>query len=111
MTATDNTRSRSPFASTVDAPVLDPFVEVGTSLDEDLPWLVVVWDDPVNLMTYVTMVLQRVFGLDRAKAERLMLQVHHEGRAVVAREAREQAELHIAQLHDFGLRATMERDV
>jgi ATP-dependent Clp protease adaptor protein ClpS len=110
MTVADSIWPRSLSASTVEAPVLDPFVEVREVLDEDAPWLVVVWDDPVNLMTYVTMVLQRVFGLDRAKAERLMLQVHNEGRAVVAREAREQAELHVAQLHDFGLRATMERD-
>lgn len=110
MTVADRFWPRSPAASTVDVPVLDPFVESRTALDEDTPWVVVVWDDPVNLMTYVTMVLRRVFGLDRVQAERLMLKVHHEGRAVVAREPREQAELHVAQLHDFGLRATMERD-
>jgi ATP-dependent Clp protease adaptor protein ClpS len=95
----------------VDLPVLDPFAAVTDETQEDHPWLVVVWDDPVNLMLYVTLVLQQVFGLSHAKAERLMLQVHNEGRAVVAREAREQAELHVAQLHDYGLRATMEHDL
>jgi ATP-dependent Clp protease adaptor protein ClpS len=92
------------------APVLDPDVIVQEDRRADLPWLVVVWDDPVNLMSYVTLVLRRVLGLDRAEAERLMLKVHHEGRAVVAAEAREQAELHVAQLHAYGLRATVERD-
>ena len=91
-------------------PVRDPFVVEDEHADEVRPWLVIVWDDPVNLMTYVTMVLRRVFGFSREHAERLMLQVHHEGRAVVAQEPREQAELHVAQLHGYGLQATMERD-
>ncbi len=91
-------------------PVLDPFAEVQDVSDEQHPWLVIVWDDPVNLMTYVTMVLRRVFGFSRERAEQLMLQVHHEGRAVVAQEPREQAELHVAQLHGYGLQATIERD-
>jgi ATP-dependent Clp protease adaptor protein ClpS len=96
------------------APVLDPLVDAPSILPEDVtdeerPWDVIVWDDPVNLMTYVVMVLRKVFGFDRPKAERLMLQVHHEGRALVASEAREQAELHVAQLHAYGLLATMER--
>jgi ATP-dependent Clp protease adaptor protein ClpS len=73
--------------------------------------LVVVWDDPVNLMTYVTLVLRRVFGFSRERAQELMLKVHHEGRAVVAEEPREQAELHVAQLQGYGLRATLERDL
>lgn len=94
-------------------PVLDPFADVVTegSDDPDPVWLVVVWDDPVNLMSYVTLVLRRVFGYPRARAEELMLRVHHEGRAVVAEEPREQAELHVAQLHGYGLQATIERDV
>ncbi|MDA3023297.1 MAG: ATP-dependent Clp protease adapter ClpS [Actinomycetota bacterium] len=90
--------------------MLDPFAApVGDeSIEEARPWLVIVWDDPVNLMSYVTLVLRRVFGFTREHAERLMLQVHHEGRAVVAAE---QAELHVAQLHGYGLQATIERDV
>jgi ATP-dependent Clp protease adaptor protein ClpS len=91
-------------------PVLDPFGVVDEASDEMRPWLVIVWDDPVNLMTYVTMVLRRVFGFSREHAEQLMLRVHNEGRAVVAQEPREQAELHVAQLHSYGLQATMERD-
>lgn len=93
-------------------PVLDPFADV-SPVDAGAPdhgWIVVVWDDPVNLMTYVTLVLQRVFGYSRERAEGLMLRVHNEGRAVVASEPREQAELHVAQLHGYGLHATIERD-
>jgi ATP-dependent Clp protease adaptor protein ClpS len=96
-------------------PIGRPLVEeaVGTETSERLgrSWVVVVWDDPINLMSYVTLVLQRVFALPRAQAEQLMLKVHHEGRAVVASEPREQAELHVAQLHGYGLHATLERDV
>jgi len=92
-------------------PVTDPSVVVDDASETVRPWLVVVWDDPVNLMTYVTMVLRRVFGYSRSRAEELMLRVHHEGRAVVAEEAREQAELHVAQLHGYGLQATLERDL
>jgi len=93
-------------------PVLDPFVDPNgdESSEESRLWLVIVWDDPVNLMTYVTLVLRRVFGFPRTRAEELMLRVHHEGRAVVAEEPREQAELHVAQLHGYGLQATIERD-
>ena len=94
-------------------PVLDPFVDAVPEGEDEAhrAWLVVVWDDPVNLMTYVTLVLRRVFGYPRERAEELMLRVHHEGRAVVAEEPREQAELHVAQLHGYGLQATIERDV
>jgi ATP-dependent Clp protease adaptor protein ClpS len=92
-------------------PVLDPFVVDDEASESSRPWLVVVWDDPVNLMTYVTMVLRKVFGYSRSRAEALMLKVHNEGRAVVAEEPREQAELHVAQLHGYGLQATLERDV
>lgn len=91
-------------------PVADPFTVPDEADDAARGWLVVVWDDPVNLMSYVTLVLQRVFGYSRARAEELMLQVHHEGRAVVAEEPREPAELHVAQLHGYGLQASLERD-
>jgi ATP-dependent Clp protease adaptor protein ClpS len=101
--------SAAPAAPVLDPLVADPFLAPDDQVDTDLPWLVIVWDDPVNLMVYVVMVLRRVFGFGREKAERLMLQVHNEGRAIVASEAREQAELHVAQLHAYGLLATMER--
>jgi ATP-dependent Clp protease adaptor protein ClpS len=93
-------------------PVADPFGEVDPDgrADEARSWFVIVWDDPVNLMSYVTLVLRKVFGHSRERAEQLMLQVHHEGRAIVAQEPREQAELHVAQLHGYGLHATLERD-
>ncbi len=92
------------------APVADPEVRTDERDRPDLPWVVIVWDDPVNLMSYVVLVLRRVFGFDVPTAERLMLQIHHEGRAIVAREPRERAEHHVAQLHGYGLRATLERD-
>ena len=76
----------------------------------DRPWIVLVWDDPINLMTYVTFVLQKLFGYSREKAESLMLQVHHEGRAVVSSGSREKAELDVFRLHEHGLWATMQQD-
>ncbi len=76
----------------------------------DHPWHVVVWNDPITLMSYVVLVLRRLFGFDHQTATRLMLQVHHEGRAVVASQPREQAEVSVAQLHAFGLQATLARD-
>jgi ATP-dependent Clp protease adaptor protein ClpS len=73
----------------------------------DKPWLVIVWNDPVNLMSYVTYVLQKLFNYPRAKATKLMLQVHNEGKAVVASGAREKAELDCFRLHAHGLWATI----
>lgn len=90
-------------------PVGAPDTVVDERTTVDPLWDVLVWDDPVNLMSYVVVVLRRVFGFDVERARRLMLQVHTEGRAVVATEAREPAELHVAQLHRHGLQATMER--
>jgi ATP-dependent Clp protease adaptor protein ClpS len=74
------------------------------------PWLVVVWNDPVNLMSYVTFVFQKLFGYPKAKAEQLMLTVHHKGRAVVASGSREKAELDVLRLHEHGLWATLEQE-
>lgn len=74
------------------------------------PWVTIVWDDPVNLMSYVTHVLLTHFKFPRAKAERLMMQVHTEGKAVVASGTREEMETHVNALHAYGLWATMERD-
>ncbi len=75
----------------------------------DRPWLVIVWDDPVNLMSYVTYVFQKLFGYPRAKAHKLMLDVHTKGKAVVSSGPRERAELDVFRLHEHGLWATMEQ--
>ena len=75
----------------------------------DHPWLVIVWNDPINLMSYVTWVFQKLFGYSRSKATKLMLDVHHKGRAVVASAPREKAELHCSQLHAHGLWATLQK--
>jgi ATP-dependent Clp protease adaptor protein ClpS len=76
----------------------------------DRPWVVIVWNDPINLMSYVTFVLQKLFGYPKHVAETLMLQVHNEGRAVVSNGTREKAELDVFRLHEHGLWATMQRD-
>lgn len=81
----------------------------GQDTDLDRPWLVVVHNDPVNLMSYVTWVLQKVFGYAKPKAERLMMQIHTEGRAVVSSGPRERAEMDCHRLHSFGLWATITR--
>jgi ATP-dependent Clp protease adaptor protein ClpS len=78
--------------------------------ERDLPWIVIVWNDPINLMTYVTLVFQKLFGYSGEKATRLMLQVHHEGKAVVSSGTREKAEYDVARLHAHGLWATMRQD-
>jgi ATP-dependent Clp protease adaptor protein ClpS len=74
----------------------------------DRPWLVIVWNDPINLMSYVTFVFQKLFGYSLEKATQLMLQVHHQGKAVVSSGGREKAELDTFRLHAHGLWATME---
>jgi ATP-dependent Clp protease adaptor protein ClpS len=73
------------------------------------PWNVVVWDDPVNLMTYVVYVFQRLFGWDEQTATKHMLEVHTEGRSVVQSVDRERAEYFVTRLHGYGLQATLER--
>src|SRR6266508_726814 len=79
-------------------------------IEHDHPWVVIVWNDPINLMSYVTLVLQKLFGYSKQKATRLMLQVHHEGKAVVTSATREKAEYDVARLHAHGLWATMRQD-
>ncbi|WP_233509975.1 ATP-dependent Clp protease adapter ClpS [Actinomadura craniellae] len=76
----------------------------------DRPWLAIVWNDPINLMSYVTYVFQTVFGYTKSKAEKLMLDVHHKGRAVVASGTREEMERDVEILHSYGLWATVKRD-
>ena len=75
----------------------------------DSPWVTIVWNDPVNLMNYVSWVFRSYFGFSRAEANVRMLQVHHDGRAVVATGSREEMERHVEAMHDFGLWATLAR--
>ena len=76
----------------------------------DSPWVTIVWNDPVNLMSYVTYVFQTVFGYAKPKAEKLMLDVHHKGKAVVSSGAREAMERDAETLHGYGLWATVSHD-
>jgi ATP-dependent Clp protease adaptor protein ClpS len=76
----------------------------------DRPWITIVWNDPVNLMTYVEFVFREYFGYPEAKATELMLQVHHEGRAVVSNGTREDMERDVAAMHGYGLWATLQKD-
>jgi ATP-dependent Clp protease adaptor protein ClpS len=75
----------------------------------DLPWQTIVWNDPVNLMNYVTHVFRSYFGYSKPEAERLMLQVHQEGKAIVASGPREEMERHAEAMHEYGLWATVDR--
>nr|WP_245627284.1 ATP-dependent Clp protease adapter ClpS [Kribbia dieselivorans] len=81
------------------------------TLDPDVPWITLVWNDPVNLMSYVTYVFQTYFGYDREKAESLMLDVHHKGRAVVSTGPREKMEIDTEALQGYGLWATFQKDI
>ena len=76
----------------------------------DRPWITIVWNDPVNLMSYVTYVFMTYFKYDREKAEKLMLDVHEEGRAVVSTGTREEMERDVTAMHGFGLWATLQKD-
>jgi len=88
--------------------VVDPGVDEHVS--PDVPWIVLVWNDPINLMSYVTFVFQKLFGYSLEKATKLMLDVHEKGKAVVSSGPREKAELDVFRLHEHGLWATMEHD-
>jgi ATP-dependent Clp protease adaptor protein ClpS len=95
--------------------VVEAPVEIREQSSEDAPlderpWVVIVWNDPINLMSYVTLVLQQLFGYSKAKATRLMLQVHNDGKAAVSTGTREKAELDVSRLHAHGLWATMQQD-
>ena len=90
------------------APVESTDTELHGGIDK--PWLTVVWDDPVNLMSYVTFVFQRVFGYSREKAHELMLKVHNDGRAVVSSGSRDKVENDVRKLQESGLWATMQRE-
>jgi ATP-dependent Clp protease adaptor protein ClpS len=79
-------------------------------VEPDKPWVTVVWNDPVNLMSYVSYVFQTYFGYDEAKANQLMLQVHNEGRSAVSSGSREKMEIDVQAMHSYGLWATMQQD-
>ena len=74
------------------------------------PWVTIVWDDPVNLMTYVTFVFIKLFGFSKAKAHELMMKVHTDGRTVISSGSREEMERDVQRLHEHGLWATLQRD-
>lgn len=102
--------SASPGAAVMSAaPIEAPTVTESATTAMDLPWNVVVWDDPVNLMSYVTYVFRSYFGFSQTKAQTLMLEVHHNGRSVVASGTLEEAEKHVSALHAYGLWATYEQ--
>ena len=100
-------RTKSAAPSSVATPTIEKETDTEEALD--LPWQVIVHNDPVNLMSYVTMVFQRVFGYPRDKAERHMLEVHHKGRSILWSGMREPAELYVQQLHGYLLLATIEK--
>jgi ATP-dependent Clp protease adaptor protein ClpS len=95
---------------TIEAPVRVEQPADDEAPRHDPPWIVIVWNDPINLMSYVTLVFRKLFGFSEAKATKLMLQVHNEGRAVVSSGTREKAEHDVARLHAHGLWATMRQD-
>ena len=96
------------MSSTAPLEVLEP--DTGEATDVDTPWVVIVWNDPINLMSYVAFVLRKLFGYSKEEANTLMLQVHHEGKAVVANGTRSEAERDVFRLHEHGLWATMQQD-
>lgn len=98
----------APTASTA-TPVTTPGTTTDTTTQHDREWDVIVWNDPITLMSYVVFVLRKLFGYDEEKATQLMLQVHHEGRAIVAHGPREKAEMDVHRLHSHGLQATLTR--
>jgi len=90
--------------------VEEPTDDTNVDVEKDEPWIVLVWNDPINLMSYVTFVLQKLFGYSLEKATELMLDVHQKGRAVVSTGSKEKAELDVFRLHEHGLWATMQQD-
>jgi ATP-dependent Clp protease adaptor protein ClpS len=91
-------------------PKFDPTQQKDPKDTREPAYLVICWNDPVNLMPYVTHVFQKVFGWNKEKAERHMMEVHEKGKSLLARESLEKAEHHVHQLQGYGLHATMEKD-
>jgi ATP-dependent Clp protease adaptor protein ClpS len=102
-------RTTSAPVSQTTTPVREADTDTDTWVRPDAPWDVIVWDDPVNLMSYVVFVFRKVFGYSEPVARKLMLEVHEKGKSLVASEPREKAEMYVQQLHGHGLQATMER--
>ncbi|WP_291277879.1 ATP-dependent Clp protease adapter ClpS [Galactobacter sp.] len=100
------TVNMAPVAAPVESPVEDTALE--TRLDR--PYELLVWDDPVNLMSYVAYIFRSYFGYSAPRAEELMLQVHHEGKAVVASGSRERIEADLVAMHGYGLQATLRQE-
>ncbi len=98
------------MSQTIEAPIEIRKPRAEDAPRHDRPWIVIVWNDPINLMSYVALVFQKLFGYSREKATRLMLQVHNEGKAVVSGGTREKAEHDVSRLHAHGLWATMRQD-
>ena len=98
------------MSQTIEAPIEVGLPEVRDDYDHDRPWVVIVWNDPINLMSYVTFVLRKLFGFSKEEATKLMLQVHNEGKAVVSSGEKEKAEFDVARLHAHGLWATLRQD-
>jgi ATP-dependent Clp protease adaptor protein ClpS len=97
-------------ATSAPAPARTKEPEIDDVVEPDRPWIVIVWNDPINLMSYVTFVFQKLFGYTKSKAEKLMLDVHLKGKAVVSSGPKEKAELDVFRLHEHGLWATMQHD-
>ena len=93
----------APSPVELDEPVTDDLTSLAT------PWVTIVWNDPVNLMSYVTFVFTTYFKYSRKKAEKLMLEVHHDGRSVVSTGSREEMERDVQAMHEYGLWATMQK--
>ncbi len=98
------------MSQVIEAPVEVRLPEQDDAYDHDRPWVVIVWNDPINLMSYVTFVLRKLFGYSKSEATRLMLQVHNDGKAVVSSGEKEKAEFDVARLHAHGLWATLRQD-
>ena len=98
------------MSQVTEAPVEVQRPEDDEDVRHDRPWLVIVWNDPINLMSYVTYVFRKLFGYPEPKATKLMLQVHNEGKAIVSSGTRERAEYDVSRLHAHGLWATLRQD-
>jgi ATP-dependent Clp protease adaptor protein ClpS len=91
-------------------PEIDRETEAEDTVATEPPWITIVWNDPINLMSYVTYVFMTYFHYSREKAEKLMWQVHSDGRSVVSSGSREEMERDVTAMHGFGLWATMQKD-
>lgn len=97
------------MSSPMATPELDERVDLEVATSENLPWMCIVWDDPVNLMSYVTYVFQTILGYSKKRATELMMQVHTEGKAVVSSGEKDKVEADVKKLHTAGLWATMQQ--